>query len=401
MENNNPVKKIVPFKFSRGNWQQENRTEKPFKQQVSAQTLVVKDGSLSWRELIDDLAKSTATPNVSIIHDFYIPQLRRNRRIWVYLPLDYKDSDKKYPVIYMHDGQNLFDRLTSYSGEWQVDETMNLLQAQGDYGAIVVGIDNGGINRLNEYSPWRNANYGGGEGDLYIDFIVQTLKPHIDLHYRTLPERETTGMIGSSMGGLITMYAGLKYPNIFSKIGVFSPSFWFGNNLYKYARERLKIDKMKIYLMGGEKESKTMVSTMQKMYDTLMAVGYEKNEVQLIVRPDVSHNEWFWQREYPIAYQWLFEGVACEDYESMLKHETSIFRNAKAELLVIDEDEDQKTDEVSVYNSEWQLLTQAAVHADGEIDLDDLKDGVYYIRYQFMQRTVSRKIIVKTEILAT
>jgi predicted alpha/beta superfamily hydrolase len=397
VENN--VKTIIPFQFSRGNWEPNNKQEKPFKHQVSAQTLVAPNGNLTWKKLTEELAKSTATPNVTIINDFFMPQLRRNRRIWVYLPLDYKRSEKHYPVIYMHDGQNLFDRMTSYSGEWQVDETMNLLQAQGDFGAIVVGIDNGGINRLNEYSPWRNSNYGGGEGDLYVDFIVQTLKPYIDNHYRTMPKRETTGMIGSSMGALISMYAGLKYPDVFSKLGIFSPSFWFGNQLYKYARERIKFHDTKIYLMGGEKESATMVSSIKKMYETLTAVGYRKDEVQMIIRPDVSHNEWFWQREYPIAYQWLFENIACEKYEDMLKYETAIFRNAKSELLVVETEED--SNEITVYDTNWNEIKTVAPDEFGEIELEGLQDGVYFLRYQFLQRTICRKAIIKTEIMAT
>lgn len=399
MENNTHVKTLIPFQFRRGNWEATDKQEKPFKHQVSAQTLVVSDGTISWKKLTEELAKSTATPNVTIINDFYIPQLRRNRRVWVYLPLDYKRTEKHYPVIYMHDGQNLFDRTTSYSGEWQVDETMNLLQAQGDFGAIVVGIDNGGINRLNEYSPWRNVNYGGGEGDLYLDFIVQTLKPYIDTNYRTMPERETTGMIGSSMGGLISMYAGLKYPDIFSKLGIFSPSFWFGNQLYKFARERIKFQDMKVYLMGGEKESATMVSSIKKMHETLLAVGYNANEVQMVIRPDVSHSEWFWQREYPIAYKWLFENTACEAYEDMLKHETAIFRDAKTELLIEETEEDST--EITIYDTKWQEIKVATPDEFGEVDLEGLADGIYFLKYQFLQRTICRKAIVKSEVMAT
>jgi predicted alpha/beta superfamily hydrolase len=398
VENNN-VKKILPFRFFKGNWEQSSKKEKPFKYQVSAQTLLVQDAQLSWSRLTADISKSTATPNVSIINDFFIPELRRNRRIWVYLPLDYKKTDKCYPVIYMHDGQNLFDRMTSYSGEWQVDETMNLLQAQGDFGAIVVGIDNGGINRLNEYSPWRNSNYGGGEGDLYLDFIVKTLKPYIDTNYRTLPERATTGMIGSSMGGLITMYAGLKYPDIFSKLGVFSPSFWFGSNIFKLAREKLKMFDTKVYLMGGEKESATMVSSLRRMYDTLQAVGYTKEELHLAIRPDAMHSEWFWQREYPIAYKWLFEDVACEEYDDMVKHETGIFRNAQSELLAMETEEDDKT--VTIYNANWEQVLCLKPDEEGNMDLEGLPDDLYFLQYQYQQRTIFRKAIVKSEIMAT
>ena len=122
---------------------------------------------------------STAAANVKIISNtFQIPQLGRTRRVWIYLSPQYQtDTTKRFPVLYMQDGQNLFDKTTSFSGEWEVDETLNRLAQQGDKGCIVVGIDNGGASRLNEYSPWINTRYGGGEGVLYTKFMVETLKP--------------------------------------------------------------------------------------------------------------------------------------------------------------------------------------------------------------------------------
>jgi alpha-glucosidase len=148
---------------------------------------------LSWEDVGG--TNSTAAANVSILNtQFWMPELNRSRRIWLYLPPDYATSTKHYPVIYMKDGQNLFDAVTSFSGEWQVDETLNTLFANGDYGAIVVGIDNGGAERLNEYSPWNNPQYGGGQGALYMDFVAETLKPFIDANYRTLPQGATTAL---------------------------------------------------------------------------------------------------------------------------------------------------------------------------------------------------------------
>src|SRR5690606_33431334 len=131
------------------------------------------------------------------------------------LPPDYETSTKKYPVLYMQDGQNLFDNKTAYSGEWQIDETLNKLFSEGDYGAIVIGIDNGGEKRIDEYTPWNNPKYGGGEGDLYMQFIAETLKPYVDSHYRTRPEKEYNALIGSSLGALISNYGGVKYRETF------------------------------------------------------------------------------------------------------------------------------------------------------------------------------------------
>ncbi|QKG52013.1 alpha/beta hydrolase [Hymenobacter sp. BRD67] len=149
----------------------------------------------------------TAAANVRILADsFRLPQLNgRGRRVWLYLPPGYAGSrQQRYPVLYLQDGQNVFDDATSFSGEWGVDETLNQLATQDRHaaGCIVVAVDNGGARRLDEYSPWANAEYKkGGEGDQYTNFLALTLKPYIDAHYRTLPDAAHTAIAGSSMGG--------------------------------------------------------------------------------------------------------------------------------------------------------------------------------------------------------
>jgi len=131
--------------------------------------------------------KSTATSNVSLLKkEFVIPNLNAiSHRVWIYLPPNYDNTSKKYPVIYMQDAQNLFDNATSYAGEWEVDEALNKLYEATGKGFIVVGIENGGEERINEYTPWKNEKYGGGKGAIYVDFIANTLKPYIDANYRT------------------------------------------------------------------------------------------------------------------------------------------------------------------------------------------------------------------------
>lgn len=204
----------VQYKITRGNWakaeadaQGNDISNRSFTFTGKPQTIDLT--VQSWK--IQTEAESTAASNVKILADsFSMPHLNRKRRIWIYLPPDYESSQKKYPVIYMHDGQNLFDNKTSFSGEWGVDETLNQLFEQGDYGAIVVGIDNGGNKRLDEYSPWKNPMYGGGDGDEYIDFIKYSLKPCIDQHFRTQTDPQNTCLWGSSMGGLISAYGVIK-----------------------------------------------------------------------------------------------------------------------------------------------------------------------------------------------
>ena len=164
----------------------------------------------------------TLTGNVTIIEAFPAPELGGTRRLWLYLPPGYDTSDRRYPVLYMHDGQNLFDVATSFAGEWEVDESLDALVREGRLpGLIVVGIDNAGDARLDEYSPWRDRQLGkGGRGDAYAAFLIRTLKPHVDRTWRTLPDAAHTGIAGSSMGGLISLYAGLRHPEVFGRIGV-------------------------------------------------------------------------------------------------------------------------------------------------------------------------------------
>ena len=135
---------------------------------------------------IANAQKSTATKQVS---NFTIdaPQLKTSKKIWVYLPKNYKATKKKYPVIYMHDAQNLFDAKTTYVGEWNVDETLDSISAQ----VIVIGIEHGGDKRIEELTPYKNEKYGGGKADDYLDFIVKTLKPKVDATYPKLtPETQ-------------------------------------------------------------------------------------------------------------------------------------------------------------------------------------------------------------------
>ena len=206
------------------------------------------------------LEEHTIVGNVTIIEDFNMPELGRTRDIWIYVPADYENSTSKYyPVLYMHDGQNLFDVITSTAGEWGIDETLEDFFKNGETeGVIVVGIENGDAHRTQEYSPWEfqyDNEILGGEGDAYVDFIVNTLKPHIDENYRTLPNRENTGIAGSSMGGLISLYAGIKYQGIFSKVCAMSSSFWIGyDNMMSFLASNPKEDSMLIYLDVGELE---------------------------------------------------------------------------------------------------------------------------------------------------
>lgn len=248
----------------------------------------------------------TASPQVRIIDTaFKMPQLDRTRRIWIYLPKSYASSSKTYPVLYMHDGQNLFNEQTAFTGEWGVDESLDSIQQKTGKECIVVGIDNGGDKRMTEYNPYDNAKFGKGEGDLYVKFLAETLKPYIDGKYRTKKGPEYTFTAGSSMGGLISLYAVLQYPQVFGGAGVFSPAFWTAPQIYDLAQKFTTPGTPKFFFYAGSKESDTMVPDMNKMADIL-----EKKDrfvMRRLVDPLGEHNEKFWRQEFPVFYMWLMQ----------------------------------------------------------------------------------------------
>ena len=252
--------------------------------------------------------KSTAADNVSIIKkEFVIPELNTIRhKIWVYLPPNYHNSTKKFPVIYMHDGQNLFDDTTSFIGEWHVDETLNELFHKTGKGFIVVAVENGGSERINEYTPWKNEKYGGGKGAVYIDFIVNTLKPYIDKNYRTKKSAKHTGLIGSSLGGLISYYGGLKYPAVFGKVGALSTSFWFSDKVVDFTKENGKNKQLKLFLLVGGKEGHGMDTDMQKIEKLLLTTGFKAKNLHSKISPEGEHNEAFWKSEFLEVVTWLY-----------------------------------------------------------------------------------------------
>ncbi len=243
----------------------------------------------------------TASPNVQIMDTaFSIPELGRKRRIWIYIPQG--EKGKKYPVLYMHDGQNLFDAKTSYAGEWGLDEFMDTTHLPK---SIIVGIDNGGADRIHELTPYDMEKYGKAEGNEYLHFIVKELKPYIDSHYPVLKNKKNTWIGGSSLGGLISFYALLQYPKIFGGAAVFSPSFWIAPAIYKEAESKLKKNKFSIYFYVGKKEGDEMVPDMMKMMNQVSK--YSRIKATGVIREEGKHNEATWRNEFPLFYQWMTE----------------------------------------------------------------------------------------------
>jgi predicted alpha/beta superfamily hydrolase len=299
---------MYEYKFTEGSWETAESLEEgapsPNRKLVIDSDTSINVEIQNWADHFPKKERiSTATNNVHIVdNSFYIPQLDRHRRVWIYLPENYSSSKKKYPVLYMQDGQNVFDDATSAYGEWGVDEALDSLGKQHKE-IIVVAIDNGADKRMNEYSPYDTEEYGKGEGSQYVDFLVQTLKPFIDKHYRTMKDEKNTFIAGSSMGGLISFYAVLKYPKVFGGAGVFSPSFWIAPQLKHIEPGHAKKVKGKIYFYAGQAEGEHMVPDMLNVFEQMRI--HSKAKMQTVIRADGKHNEPTWRNEFPLFYKWI------------------------------------------------------------------------------------------------
>jgi predicted alpha/beta superfamily hydrolase len=320
---------------------------------------------------------------------FFMPELDRSRRIRVLLPIDYEETDLDYPVLYMHDGQNLFSSQESFAGEWEIDEAMLAFEEDGYNGAIIVAIDNGGALRIDEYTPHSNPDYGGGEGDAYADFIVNTLKPAIDLEYRTLPERDHTGIMGSSLGGLISFYTGMKYQTIFSKVGNFSPSFWFNDSIYDFAEEMGKQADMKFYFLAGGQESESLESQVEDMISTLEDTGFQEEEINFQFVPNGQHSEWFWAEEFPDAFDWLYLFNPLSS-GSIKKPKIELYPNPSMDYIHLAGMNEAVS--FSILNISG-LQLQSGLSRKGRIDVSELPAGMYYLIAQSKGQQFSEKFI--------
>jgi predicted alpha/beta superfamily hydrolase len=277
-----------------------------------------------WQDYVTDRAGDghTVVGALKLLRELESPQLDNQRDILVYLPPSYETGRHDYPVLYLHDGQNLFDAGTSFAGEWQVDETMEALSRQG-LEAIIVGIPNAGKDRMEEYSPFHQPSHGGGRGDQYLDFVVNTVKPLVEAEFRARPGREHTGIMGSSLGGLISLYAFFRHPEIFGFAGAMSPSFWFaGGAIYPYI-QAAPFHPGRIYLDAGTREhgekkgrwpsiairSRRYYAGIRRMQRILVKKGYRPRQHLLYVEEKWAHHEESaWARRLPKAIRFFLNG---------------------------------------------------------------------------------------------
>jgi len=252
------------------------------------------------------------------------------RDIYTYLPPSYNDSRKRYPVLYMQDGQNIFDDVMSYVGEWGADEAAESLAKQG-FECIIVAIPNGGKARMREYGPWsretspretspretspRTSKQWGtlnSQGEAYVDYVAKTVKPLIDQSFRTRPSAPFTGIGGSSMGALIALYAALTRPTVFGYCLAMSPSIWFGfGKLFDVVRVTPKT-KTRFYMDMGQREtpeekSSGMLMDARQMHALLHAQHFD---VAYIEDSEGIHHESSWRCRFPAALEWFLNARA-------------------------------------------------------------------------------------------
>jgi predicted alpha/beta superfamily hydrolase len=297
------------YKFTKGDWSEVeidrygNRTpNRHWKNDKVTKTEKVAKWRKNWLPY-----RPSQLPIIRLIsEEFEIPQLNKTRKVWALLPHDYNSSEEKYPVLYLHDAQNLFNENAEF-GNWQIDKKLAVMSDYNIGKIIVIAVEHGESERLQEYNVGKTV-LGIGSGKKYIRFITDTLKPFVDKTYRTKTEREFTGIGGSSMGGLVSIFSGLIYPEVFCKLMVFSPSLWVIPKIKLGFLDIFEPQETRVYLYAGGDESETMVKHVLKFRKRLLKRESLKGKmkVHLSINEDGKHNETYWSDEFPKAIEWLF-----------------------------------------------------------------------------------------------
>jgi predicted alpha/beta superfamily hydrolase len=243
------------------------------------------------------------------VTNFYSPQLGNSRTLTIYLPPSYSENPlKRYPVLYAHDGQNLFNASTAtYGVEWRMDETANSLIGNGQMDeVIIVGIDHGGANRIYELTPCCDPQYGGGGADKYERFILDTVRPYINQNFRTLTTKTNTALIGSSLGGLVSFYVGRRNPTVFGKLAAMSSSFWWNNQALTQQVEAATTKVAVSFYIDAGTDNDGLTET-TRMRDALVVDGHvQGKDLYYYVAQGAGHNEASWAARLNIPLTYLF-----------------------------------------------------------------------------------------------
>jgi predicted alpha/beta superfamily hydrolase len=253
----------------------------------------------------------TITGDVRLHEGFHSRSLPDDRAVAVWLPPGYAADDvSRFPVLYLQDGQNLFDRATAFGDEWRVDETAQGLVEAGEVEPlIVVGVYNTGDRRVDEYTPARDeAHARGGEADAYGRLLVEELKPFIDRTYRTLPSAGNTGIGGSSLGGLVALHVGLRYPTAFGKIAALSPSVWWADRAILRTVDALPYrPPVRIWLDAGTLEGGEVVADARRLRDALVHKGWRVGDDLAYAEVEgARHDEAAWAARAGDVLRWLY-----------------------------------------------------------------------------------------------
>jgi predicted alpha/beta superfamily hydrolase len=253
------------------------------------------------------------------LHEFRSRIFRNTRWLRVWLPPRYDDAanaGRRYPVLYLNDGQNLFESSTSFNGiEWGVDETADRLIRQEEISPlIIVGLDNAGKNRLREYMPYRSFQpmLLRGQGSRYPDFLTNEVMPFMARNYRVANGPENTGLGGSSLGALIALFTAAVRPGLIGRLLVESPSLWASNRQMIRASRNVQRWPDRIFLgvgtaeAGREDKNRSVVDDVQELASILQRAGLDDKRLRLIIEEGATHNESCWARRFPNALQFLF-----------------------------------------------------------------------------------------------
>lgn len=297
----------VLYKFTKGDWSAveiDANGERTENRSTKQHTGIQKEHVFRWRRNWLPF-KPNFLPQIQLISDgFEIPQLNTTRKVWALLPHDYDYSKESYPVMYLQDAQNLFNENSGY-GNWQIDKKLAVMSEYNVGKIIVIAVEHAEEDRLKEYNVGKTI-LGKGQGKKYIKFLVETLKPYVDSNFRTKKERAFTGIGGSSMGGLISIFSGLRHPDIFGKLMIFSPSLWVVPKMELKTYENS--EPTKIYLYAGGEESETMIEHVETFKNKMLESEFvaDKMKINLSINKLGKHNETYWSDEFPKAIEWLF-----------------------------------------------------------------------------------------------
>jgi predicted alpha/beta superfamily hydrolase len=257
-----------------------------------------------------DTAPTTRTGDIRSHERFRSRFLPPGRTVLVYLPPGYQPRGaKRYPVLYLQDGQNLFDKATSIGEEWGADETAQAAIERGEVEPLIlVAIYNAGERRVDEYAPTAVEGKGGGRADDYGRMLVEELKPFIDRKYKTLPSAASTGLGGSSLGGLLTLHLGLKYPTVFNRLAVLSPSIWWDHRLIVRTVQALPSKPpLRIWLDAGTGEGEEVLADTRALRDALLAKGWvADHDLRYLEAQGGEHNEQSWGARFGDVLRYLY-----------------------------------------------------------------------------------------------